>query len=346
MKTNIKQELRTMWLAAVALFISIAFTVTIAFLFFFRSISLTAEQVRAAAPMTFGIILIITALFVAGYAVIRYITVIRPLGKINATLERVSAGDFSERLTEDGTYGNFAPLVKNINRMTGELETSALMKTDFISNVSHELKTPLAIINNYGTLLELDTITDEDRKEYAKSVTSASRRMSELISNILRMNRLENHPLEARREAFDLSAQLEECLLQYESVWEEKKIRLDLDIADEVEIESDAELLGLVWNNLLSNAFKFTETEGVVGVSLMADEQSVTVQVKDTGCGMDAETGKHIFDKFYQGDTSHAAQGNGLGLALVRRVIDLVDGEISVSSVLGEGTSFIVKIKK
>lgn len=346
MKPDIKHELKTLLLAAFALFISISFTVTVSFLFFFQSIDLAEDQIRSAAPMTFVIILIITALFVVGYGIIRYITVIRPIRKIDATLERIAHGDFSERLAEDETYGNYAPLVENINRMTDELASSALMKSDFISNVSHELKTPLSVIHNYGSLLGADHVSEDDRKEYAKAVTDASRRMSELITNILRLNRLENQRLEAKRESFDLSAQLGECLLGFESIWEEKQIELNVEIADEVTVKSDEELLNLVWNNLLSNAFKFTEPGGTVGVTLTADHNFATVKVSDTGCGISADTGKRIFDKFYQGDTSHATQGNGLGLALVKRVIDLVGGEISVNSVLGEGSTFTVKLRR
>ena len=346
MKNEVRRELRTFGWTAAVLFLSIGFVVTVSLLFFLRSIELTGEQVREAAPATFVLVLVITAVFIAGYGVVRYATIIRPLKKINATLDNIARGDFSERLSEDGAYGSFALLAGNVNRMTDELASSALMKTDFISNVSHEMKTPLAVISNYGTLLQAERISDEERMEYAKAVASAARRMSELITNVLRLNRLESQQLEAKKERFDLSAQLGECLLGFESVWEEKRIELDADIPDDIQIDSDEELLGLVWNNLLSNAFKFTDDGGRVGVSLSESGSSVTVKITDTGCGIDAETGKHIFEKFYQGDTSHATQGNGLGLALVKQVIDLVGGEISVASSFGEGSAFTVRIKK
>ncbi|MBQ9141962.1 MAG: ATP-binding protein, partial [Lachnospiraceae bacterium] len=135
-------------------------------------------------------------------------------------------------------------------------------------------------------------------------------------------------------------------LLQYESVWEKAEIRLEADIAENVNVKADGELLSLVWNNLLSNALKFTEAEGKVALALYTDQQYAYVEVKDTGCGMSAETGKNIFKKFYQGDTSHATKGNGLGLALVKRVIDICGGEIAVSSQLGEGSTFTVKLQR
>ena len=135
-------------------------------------------------------------------------------------------------------------------------------------------------------------------------------------------------------------------MLQYDSVWEKADIEIDTDIAENVKVKADAELLSLVWNNIFSNAFKFTEDGGTVSVSLTATDHHAVVKVKDTGCGMSPEVGAHIFEKFYQGDTSHSVQGHGLGLALVKRVVDIMQGELSVESTLGEGTTFTVKIRR
>ena len=172
----------------------------------------------------------------------------------------------------------------------------------------------------------------------------ARRRLAQLITNILKLNKLENQQIFPKAETFDLGEQLCESLLQYESVWEQEGIAIETDIAEDVQVCADRELLSLVWNNLLSNAFKFTPAGGTVSLTLTATEQHAIVRVQDTGCGMSAETGAHIFEKFYQGDTSHAMRGNGLGLALVKRVVDIVHGEISVESELGKGTTFTVKI--
>ena len=169
-------------------------------------------------------------------------------------------------------------------------------------------------------------------------------RLNSLITNILRLNRLENQQISLKSEEFDLGGQLTECLLGFEAVWEEKGIEIEPDIEDDVRIASDRELLSIVWNNLLSNAFKFTEPGGTVSVALKADHDDAVVSVRDTGCGIPPETVRHIFDKFYQGDTSHSVQGNGLGLALVRRILDIVGGEIRVESTPGEGSTFIVRI--
>ena len=167
-----------------------------------------------------------------------------------------------------------------------------------------------------------------------------------MMTNILKLNRLENQQIYPNPTTFDLGEQLCESLLPYESTWERKNIEIEPDIEENVLVSADAELLSLVWNNLFSNAFKFTEDGGKVTLILTADETYATVKVSDTGCGMSAEVGAHIFEKFYQGDTSHATQGNGLGLALVKRVVDIIEGEISVESAIGVGTTFTVRIRR
>ena len=167
-----------------------------------------------------------------------------------------------------------------------------------------------------------------------------------MMTNILKLNKLEKQQIYPKTEEYDLGEQLCTCLLNYENVWEEKNIEIETEIAEDIKINTDGELLSLVWNNLFSNAFKFTSEGGVVSVNLKATDNHIIVQVKDTGCGMSPEVGKHIFDKFYQGDTSHATQGNGLGLALVKRVIDILQGEISVESTVGKGSTFVVKFRR
>ena len=201
-------------------------------------------------------------------------------------------------------------------------------------------------MQNYGTLLQTAELSDEQRIEYAKGITDASRRMAEMITNILKLNRLENQQIFPQTSTYDLGEQLCECLLQFENVWETADIEIETDIAEDVKVEADAELLSLVWNNLFSNAFKFTGEGGTVSVSLAATKHHAVVRVRDTGCGMTPEVGAHIFEKFYQGDTSHATRGNGLGLALVKRVIDIIQGEIGVESAVGVGTTFIIKIRR
>jgi signal transduction histidine kinase len=182
--------------------------------------------------------------------------------------------------------------------------------------------------------------------KYAKAITDNSRSLANLITNILKLNKLENQQIFPEVKPYNLSEQLCECLLGFENVWERKKLEIDTDIEEDVTVTADSELLSLVWNNLFSNAVKFTDSGGSIFVGLKSENGFAVVTVTDTGCGMSAETGRHIFEKFYQGDTSHAVKGNGLGLALVKRVADITGGEISVQSEVGKGSTFTVKLRE
>jgi len=327
-------------------FVLCAFVVTCSFLLFFQGIELPKAQIRTAALYTFANIIFITAIFVAIDTIRRKITVERPIKCIQNALHKITNGDFTVQIDVRGNQGNFAEIMKSINRMTKELSGVETLRTDFIANVSHEMKTPLTVIQNYGTLLQASHLTEEKRIEYAKAVTEGSRKLDNLMTNILKLNRLENQEIFPQVKEFDLGEQLCECLLQYENVWENAEIELDTDVAESITVRADDELLFLVWNNLFSNAFKFTDKGGKVSVSLTADEKHAVVKVTDTGCGMSPEVGAHIFEKFYQGDTSHATHGNGLGLALVKRIMDITNGEISVSSLLGVGSTFTVRLRR
>jgi len=269
--------------------------------------------------------------------------------KITQAANKMIAGDFSVRIepmSKLSAYQGFSEITECLNKMARELGSVETLRTDFITNVSHEMKTPLAVMQNYSTLLQAPELTEEKRLEYAKGVSDASRRLSEMMTNILKLNRLENQQIFPEVTEFDLGEQLCACLLQFENTWEQNDIEIDTDIAEDVRVAADGELLSLVWNNLLSNAFKFTPAGGKVSLRLTATDSHATVQITDTGCGMTAEVGAHIFEKFYQADGSRATQGNGLGLALVKRVVDILQAQIRVESTPGMGSTFTVTIRR
>ena len=339
----------------VVFFLLIAFVITCCMLLFLYTmqtsveISFTEKGIRTAAILTMGNVLFLSFLCTVIDAVRRRFMVERPVRRIIKGAEKLMCGDFSARIEplrgivgEDG----FDNIIDCFNRMAEELSGVETLRTDFIANVSHELKTPLSVMQNYGTMLQNPNLPDEQRMEYAKAITEQSRRLADLITNILKLNRLENQQIYPAAKRYNLGEQLAECLLNFESTWEKKSIDIETDIEEDVLVESDDELLSLVWNNLFSNALKFTEPGGTVSVTLKTEGDFATVKVSDTGCGISPETGKHIFEKFYQGDTSHATQGNGLGLALVKRVVDIVGGDISVESEVGKGSTFTVKIRR
>ena len=338
----------------VVFFLVVAFVVTCCMLLFVNilvdtmGLTLTEENIAAAAKLTFGNVVLITLIFGTIDYVRRKMMVDRPVKIITEATEKIMQGDFSIRVAPMHGTGmeGFNQICKAINAMAQELSGTETLRTDFIANVSHELKTPLAVMGNYATMLQRPGITEEEKNEYAKAISEAARKLAQLITNILKLNKLENQQIFPQPKAFDLGEHLCECLLGFEDAWEAKNLEIETDIEDDVRIKSDPELLSLVWNNLISNAVKFTSDGGKIGVSLKTINNAVIVSVSDTGCGMTPEVGRHIFEKFYQGDTSHTTQGNGLGLALVKRVVDILNGEIGVESVSGQGSTFTVKFKR
>ena len=273
----------------------------------------------------------------------------KPIEEFSEAANKVASGDFSVYLAPHHTtdkYTHLDVLFTDFNKMVEELGSIETLKTDFFSNVSHEIKTPLAVIQNNAELLRLEGLTEEKSQEYIENILHATKRLSNLITNMLKLNKLERQTINVSPEKYDLCKQLCECALQFEDVWEQKNIEFEVDIEERMMIEADEGLLELVWTNLLSNAMKFTPPDGTITLSQTSDQERVTVSVEDTGYGMDEKTQKKIFDKFFQGDTSHFTEGNGLGLALVKRILQLSDGSIEVESKVGQGTKFTVRLPK
>lgn len=347
------------WLFAlrryITFFLLMAFIISCCIILFLNmmtrsaNLELTQEHIERAAKVTFLNVILLSFLCTIIDEIRRKFMVDRPVGQIIKAAEQMMTGDFSVRIPPLHGIANadgFGVIADYFNQMAQELSGTETLRTDFIANVSHELKTPLAVIQNYGTMLQQQDLPENKRLEYAKAITDASRRLANLITNILKLNKLENQQIYPKAETYDLGEQLCECLLTFESAWEDKALDIETDVEAEVMINSDGELLSLVWNNLFSNAIKFTPPHGKISLTLKAEGEFAVVQVSDTGCGISPEVGKHMFEKFYQGDTSHATQGNGLGLALVKRVMDIVGGDISVSSEVGKGSIFTVKLRR
>lgn len=266
-----------------------------------------------------------------------------PMRRLGEAAKKVAEGDFSvyaEPVHTPDNYDYIDVMFLDFNKMVQELGSIETLKNDFVANVSHEIKTPLAVIRNYTTFLRNENLPSETREEYIDSIVTATDKLTTLVTNVLKLSKLDNQEIVPAVQPFNLCAQLSACVLEYESLWEEKSIELVVDMDDKVIVTADEDMLELVWNNLLSNAIKFTAHGGKVSLTQTSDADSVTVSVADTGCGMSAETMKRIFDKFYQGDTSHSSDGNGLGLALAYRAIEKQGGTLSIVSELGKGSKF------
>ncbi|MBQ9743805.1 MAG: HAMP domain-containing histidine kinase [Clostridia bacterium] len=331
---------------AIAFFALIAAIMQIAILTFDYIEDRTDNKGLIAILVLILIFILSTVCTIADY-IRRKIMVDKPVRKIIEATEKITAGDFSVRVEPEhkySQYNGYDAIMEDLNKMAEELQKSAVLKTDFISNVSHELKTPLAVIQNYITLLQDENLDSETRQRYVATVKQASRRLTDLISNILKLNKLENQDISTEYERINLTEMLSEAVLNYEGLIEKKNLDIDCQL-DDVVIYSSSSYLEIVWNNLISNAIKFTEPGGRITVTLKEHIDRVVVSIKDTGCGISKETGKHIFDKFYQGDTSHSGEGNGLGLPLVKKVIDILGGEITVKSEIGKGSIFTITLK-
>ncbi|MBQ2990782.1 MAG: HAMP domain-containing histidine kinase [Clostridia bacterium] len=273
----------------------------------------------------------------------------KPMRRLSRAMRAVAQGDFTvsvQPVHKRSKFDYMDLMFEDFNRMVQELSSIETMKDDFISNVSHEIKTPLSVIRSYASALQKPGLTDGERAEYAATIANASENLSVLISNILKLNKLENQEIVPSAAVYDLTRQLSDCALAHEEQWEKKNIEFDAQLEERVMILADESMLEIVFNNLIANAIKFTEPGGRVLLRQEKDGADVIVTVADTGCGMSTETMKHIFDKFYQGDTSHSGEGNGLGLSLAKRVLEISGGSISVRSAPGEGAEFTVRLRR
>lgn len=332
----------------IILFIAVAAVATISTFVSTALNDATGGNTAIVASVTAAVLVVLSAALCAAGAAFRRARAEKPLKEILRATDKMARGDFDIHLKPRhiwGRYDEYDVICENINSMAAELSKNEILRSDFIANVSHEIKTPLSVISSYAQLLKMKNISEADRAAYAEVLVSASRRLTALVVDILRLNKLENQKIFPDKKELNAGEIMRECVLSFEEKIDKKGIELECDI-DDCEAVSDEGFLEIIFNNLLSNAIKFTERGGMICVSLKDMGGCFVASVRDSGCGMSAETGAHIFNKFYQGDTSHAQEGNGLGLALVKRVIDILGGEISVDSREGEGSAFTVKIKK
>ncbi len=280
---------------------------------------------------------------------IQYTHFTKPLLYLANAAREVSNGNYTVQLPPRYSKEHMDEidvLYMDFNNMVKDLNSTEIMKSSFISNISHELKTPIAVISNYSALLENGNLTKEEQLEYISKIHSTSADLTTLITNILQISKLDNNQIQVKPETFNLSEELIQCILGFEVPLDAKNIDLEIDVPDNIEIESDSGLLKIAVNNIISNAIKFTPDDKKVSISLAETQSQISITISDEGCGMTEENIRHIFDKFYQADTSHATKGNGLGLAMVHKIINLLQGNITVTSELEKGSVFTITLPK
>ncbi len=270
--------------------------------------------------------------------------IFRRISKISEGMREISRGNFKTRVDEldkSKSLTEFGELERSFNQMASELDGIEIFRNDFINNFSHEFKTPIVSIRGFARQLQSDRLDEEQRREYLGIIISESERLSTMSENVLLLSKLENQQIVSEKTEFYLDEQIRNCILLLEKAWGDKNIELDLEL-DEIKYHFNEEMLSHVWINLFSNAVKFTGEGGRISCRLWRDGSRILFSVTDSGIGMSEETMSRIFEKFYQGDESHASIGNGIGLNIVHRVVTLAGGDVTVESRVGEGSTFTV----
>lgn len=268
---------------------------------------------------------------------------LRPMNDLVHAMQAVSQGDFSVRVDAENVPGDMGELASSFNDMATELGSLELFRKDFINNFSHEFKTPIVSIRGFAKQLERDDLTDEQRREYLDIIVSESDRLANMASNVLLLSKLENQTIVTDKASYPLDEQLRKAILLLEKQWTEKSIEPDVEL-EEVTFFGNEEMMNHVWVNLLGNAIKFSPEGAPIVVRLRREGSEAVCAIRDAGPGMDDATRQRVFEKFYQGDTAHATEGNGLGLSLVKRIVDLCEGSVTVDSVPGQGATFTVRL--
>ncbi len=272
-----------------------------------------------------------------------YIT--SPIELINKATTEVARGHFNVELSETMRAAEIRQMAENFNIMTRELSSIKLFRSDFVNNVSHEFKTPLSVIEGYATLLQDAQLDEQTKQVYVTKIIDQTQHLTKLTGNILNLSQLENQEHVLDKKHFALDEQLRQSVLDFEPQWSKKSLDLDIEL-DPIHYYGNADLLTQVWQNIMSNAIKFSPNGGQLSLSLKESEQFIKIKFTDTGCGMTKEEQHLIFDKFYQCDTSHSTKGNGLGLTIAKRIVELHHGSIRVQSEKNQYTTFIISLPK
>lgn len=310
------------------------------------SSSYTSEQVHQIHQRSILIMITLTICIIIGSVLMFFATktISKPIKYISNITKEVARGNFDISIDYE-SEDEIGTLAKNFNLMIGELKNMEYLRKDFISNVSHEFKTPISSIQGFVEMIKNKDLPIDKRDAYIDIIIEETERLSNLSSNMLRISKLDNQSIPNKITEFSLDEKIRKIILLLEDKWEKKNLELDINL-DRVMFKGDEDLIEQIWINLIENAIKFSEDGGKISVELKSLEESVVVKISDTGIGISEENKKRVFERFYQGDTAHSKVGNGLGLAIVKRIIEICKGEIEIESCLGKGTTFIIRLPK
>ena len=343
----IKKKHSALWLRFAVLVFATIFAVftaiTLGWYVLFRCGLLTVDPFGRHVP----ILLLALVSLLIGTVIALYVgrLIVRPVQNISEAFDELSAGNFDVKVPENEKLREIREMAQHFNAMTYDLSHIETLRSDFVANVSHEFKTPIAAIEGYATLLQNHSLSQEKHDHYVEKILENSRRLSNLSGNVLTLSKLENQEIVSGKSEFRLDEQLRKSILLLESKWTEKNIEFDMELPT-INYYGSEPLLSQVWVNLLDNAIKHSPNGGVIHVDIRQTDALFTVTITDHGDGMSEEVQKHMFEKFYQGDSSHKAEGNGLGLALAARIVELCKGTIKVESSPGNGAAFSVTLPK
>lgn len=267
-----------------------------------------------------------------------------PIKKLRGAMDKVAQGDYSVRLEGRSTAKEIMEIYTGFNLMAHELSSTEILQTDFVSNVSHEFKTPINAIEGYSTLLQGSDNLDGDQREYVEKILLNTGRLSSLVGSILLLSKLENQQIPTNQTKYRLDEQIRQSVVALEAAWAQKSIELDVEL-DRASYVGNEPMMRHVWDNLISNAVKFSPDGGAVKLRLSKNPGRLVFTVEDQGPGLSEEAQKHIFDKFYQADTSHKQEGNGLGLALVKRILTIEKGQITAFNIPEGGCRITVTLR-
>lgn len=280
-----------------------------------------------------------------GTAVTMFVSrwIIKPINKLGKAMQQVAAGEFDLELHEEQRFKELEDIYESFNRMTKELKATEILQTDFVSNVSHEFKTPINAIEGYATLLQgSENEGRELQEKYIGKILSNTHRLSNLVGNILLLSKVDNQAIPAKPSIYRLDEQIRQAVLQLEPEWEKKEIEFDIEL-ERIEYTGNEVLLMHVWNNLIGNAIKFDPQGGMVRIRLWKNDERILCTVEDNGSGIKPGDEAHIFDRFFQSDSSHKEEGNGLGLALVKQIVKAEGGQVTVAN-MEKGCRFTIQL--